>query len=395
MVCATTVFITSCKDDDNDTPTDDNDLKYLIETTVKNSDGLSGASYIQLISEFSGSVDNTNATQIGFASPVYVVDHNVYVFPSFDGSASSTQLKKYSYTPSGMSGPMTLDLPPTSMMYNIVKVANDKAYLSGYALGKLWIINPNTLEKTGEIDLSPYAHSDASPEPAYGYVRDGLYYLPLDQVGANYMPYPDYQQVDVAIIDIATDEVVQVISETTLGLTFPTRPFMKNMIFGNEQNDIYIACAGYFGYVPDFPKNGFVCIPSGQQSFDVSRSWDISQTSIQGTSYTPASVYNCKYIGNGKLVAYVGIAELNGNNPYTAKNSMAVLIDLNARTIKKIEGIPLTDGHSVFIDSYNNLIVLSVYGEQQSGFFTYNPANEEVEFVLSTAGNPAFFHSFE
>lgn len=59
----------------------------------------------------------------------------------------------------------------------------------------------------------------------YGILRDGLYYLPLDQIGENWMPFADYRQVDVAVIDTKTDKVVKVISEKTSGLCFPTRPF--------------------------------------------------------------------------------------------------------------------------------------------------------------------------
>ena len=34
------------------------------------------------------------------------------------------------------------------------------------------------------------------------------------------------------------------------------------------------------------------------------------------------------------MVAYVGVIELMSDNPYTARNSMAVIIDLNKRAIK-------------------------------------------------------------
>ena len=93
----------------------------------------------------------------------------------------------------------------------------------------------------------------------------------------------------------------------------------KGMLFTNEAGDIYMATAGYFGYSKDNTKCGFLCIPKGSTEFDSSKSWDISTTTIAGTNYKPASVYNCQYIGNGKAVAYVGIVELGGSNPYTAK----------------------------------------------------------------------------
>lgn len=43
-----------------------------------------------------------------------------------------------------------------------------------------------------------------------------------------------------------------------------------------------MACTGYFGYDPTYLKNGFVCIPAGKQEFDETKTWDMSNTSIEG-----------------------------------------------------------------------------------------------------------------
>lgn len=168
----------------------------------------------------------------------------------------------------------------------------------------------------------------------------------------------------------------------------------QGMIFANEQKDIYIACCGLFGFNPNYLKNGFICIPAGKQEFDTARSWDISNTTIQGTNYKPTSVYNTLYLGNGKLAAYVNIIELSGDNPYTARNNMAVIIDLNAKTIKRIEGIPETDGFSASIEQYNGDVYFSVYGVAKSGIFAYNPATENVRQVMTSKNGITFIHFF-
>lgn len=155
-----------------------------------------------------------------------------------------------------------------------------------------------------------------------------------------------------------------------------------------------MACTGYFGYDPTYLKNGFVCIPAGKQEFDETKTWDMSNTSIEGSTYKSATVFNCKYIGSGKVAAYVGIVELNGNNPYTARNSMAVIIDLNTKTIKKIEGIPYTDGHSVAIEYHNDEVLFAAYGVDASGVFAYNPTTGKVRQALSTSGNIAYMYFF-
>ncbi len=397
--CFSALFMCMVACSDNDDPDPEQNVgKILIETTVKNPDGASGSSYLQLIPDFSKqTIDNKNSIQVGFDAGIKVLGNNIFVFPEF-GKDGTQEILRYTYDGTrNLKNPATLTLPPVSGAYNFTNVGTEKAYASLYNLGKILIFNPSSMTQIGEIDLSSYAFDDNNPDPASMFVRDGLLYIALNQIGPNWMPYPDYKQVDVAIVNVETDEVVKVASARTSNMTFPTRPHLENMIFTDENNDLYIACAGGFGLDPRFPETGFVCIRSGQTEFDASSSWDISQTPIQNTSYKPGSLSNCKYIGNGKLCAFVAIAELMANNPYTAKYSMAVLIDMKAKTIKKIDGIPLSDGHSVFIETYEDLVVFAAYGESEAGFFTYDPANGEVSDgpVISTAGNPIFMHPFE
>lgn len=402
-VCSLALLTVGCKKDDNNTTQNilkGGSGKYLLETSVKNPDGMSGSSYLQLFSKLSGSIDNLQAEQIEFGSSIQVEGKSVYLFDTMKGVGGITQ---YTYDPATqkLTKGATLAGISNSMVGHLEKVSATKAYVPMYTQGVVWIINPQTMQKTGEIDLAQYAHGDSSPEPAMGIIRDGKYYLCLNQInpGAGWQPYADYQQCDVAIIDPQTDVVEKVVSETTTKLTFPTRPMAqcKGMLFTNEAGDLYIATAGYFGYSKDNTKCGFLCIPKGKTEFDSSKSWDISTTPIAGSKYKPykpASVYNCQYIGNGKAVAYVGIVELGGANPYTAKNAMAVLINFNNKSISQIRGVPLTDGHSILITKLKDRVLFGAFGSDKRGLFAFNPATETVEQVLSTTGNPAFFHEF-
>ncbi len=386
----------ACNDDDKPDKPISNDAKFLIETTVKNPDGATGSDYLQLVSKFSGKVDNANAYQMLFYSIVTVEGQNVYEFPEYMG-ASGVSLNKHFYTGEKLLLKGSLTLPANAGAMNLTIVNENKAYIPLYNMGLVWVINPKTMEKIGEIKLNEYAYSDQNPEPAMGIMRGDFYYLPLSQIGANYMPYDDYQQSDVLVIDAKTDKVVKIISEKITGLTFPTRPMGtgRGLIFIDEQNNIYIACLGYSGYNPNNTKTGFICIPNGKTEFDTSKSWDISNTLIEGTSYKPVSIYNTKYIGNGKVLAYVYIAELAGDNPYTSKNLMAVICNLKTKTIKKIDGMPLSDGFSMAINQYKDKYVFSVCGKEKTGFYTYNPQTGEVQLALETVGNPVCFHYFE
>ena len=157
-------------------------------------------------------------------------------------------------------------------------------------------------------------------------------------------------------------------------------------------------CAGYFGFNPANKHSGLVCIPKSATisatEFDSSKSWDISGTIIEGTTYKPATIYSIEYLGNGKAVAFVGVSELNIKDPFTDKNGIAVLIDLNAKTIKKIDGIPYTDSHSVFIGRNNNEVIFGVSGKEKRGLFSYDPATGISKQVLNTEGGADFFYAF-
>lgn len=365
----------------------------LVSATIKNADGASGSSYIRLIPSTETKYDNSNSIQVGFGATICILGNDIYVFPE-DGPNGKQAITKYTRSDKGLTQTGELRTDPGSYAINLAQVTPEKLYINNYMGGYLTIANAKTFEQIGKIDISSYAYTDNSPNASQGIMRDGLYYLTLNQGGDNWMPYEGHRCVDVLIIDPKTDKVQTLISEKESGLCFPTRPFLKNMIFTTEANDIYIACTGYFGYNPQYLKSGFVCIPSGTQAFDASRSWDISQTTIEGTNYKPSSLYNTKYIGNNLVAAYVGILELSGSNPYTARNSMAVLIDLKARTIKQIAGIPLTDGHSVAIEMHGDEVIFSAFGKDNSGLFAFNPKTMEVRQTLKAAENINFVHFF-
>lgn len=366
----------------------------LIETTIKNADGATGQSYIQQVPSLCGTVNMTEGIQVGFSSTLSFEGKYVYVFPEF-GTNSNQNFTKYEHTSAGLKKVGEMQTIPNSYPVNLSAVSAEKAYVPMYNLGKVMVINPATMTQTGEIDLTEYAHGDSSADPASGIVVGGFYYLPLNQINSSWMPYDDHRQVDVAVIDTATDQVVKVISETASGLCFPTRPFLPGMIFTDESGDVWMACTGYFGYNPECLSNGFACLSTSRKEFIAEKSWDISGTEIEGCGYKPASVYNCRYLGDGKLAAYVGIIELMGDNPYTARNSMPVFIDLKARTIRMIEGIPCSDGHSVAIEYHDGLVYYSSFGVDKAGVFTYNPGTEEVKQVISLSGNLNYIHFFD
>ena len=234
--CSLALLSVSCKKDDTPTltPSNEGSGKYLVKTTFKNPDGKSGSSYLQLTNHLNATtaLNNKQAIQVPYMSSVMIYGNEVYSLDAIDGSYG---VRKFIYNPTTqkLTESKKFDTPAHSMPCNLIKVSDTKAYLPLYNVPKVLIINPQTMQKTGEIDIQRYAHSDSSPDAGYGIIRDGYFYLPLLQLGPDYAPYADHLQSDVLIINVQTDKVEKVISETTTQLAMPSQPSCVLVISGS------------------------------------------------------------------------------------------------------------------------------------------------------------------
>lgn len=391
-VCSLMVLASACKKEKNEPEKPKGAI--LIATTTLNPDGMSGQSYIKMIPELKGEVSSEGAIPTGFASSLTVEGNDLFVFPEY-GPNGKQVIEKYTLDQGKLALSGEVKIIPNSYPVNLTMISPEKAYVSCYNIGQVMIINPKSMTQIAMIDLKPYAYGDNSCEPAYGYVRDGIFYLPLNQNNPRWMPYEDNRIVEVLKIDIKTDKVIGVAKETQSGLCFPVRPYNRDMIFLDEQNNLWVTCMGFLGFNPDHRENGFVCIPAGSQEFDPARSWDISSAPIEGTSYRAASIMNSSYIGNGKVVAFVIIADLMGQNPYTARYNMPVIIDLKTKTIKKIAGVPITDGYAMAITHHDGKVFFSAFGEKEAGVYIYNPDDGTASQALKSKEHITFIHFFE
>jgi hypothetical protein len=138
--------------------------------------------------------------------------------------------------------------PPNGMLsvgngtnaWDIVFVNADKAYVSRSGSPKLLIIDPTTLRRTGELDLSHLVKptdSDGSPDPAYMLIRNGLVYVALQHIDVNQSPLLTVARGEVVVIDPTTDRIVTVI---TLNGTHPLSEFQ----FSPSLNRILISSVG-------------------------------------------------------------------------------------------------------------------------------------------------------
>jgi hypothetical protein len=109
----------------------------------------------------------------------------------------------------------TLSVDSGSDPQDIAFVNANKAYVSRLASARLLIINPTTLTRLGELDLSSLAKpddSDRSPDPAFMLVHNGLVYVALRHIDFNTpSPLTKVANGEVVVIDPTNDRIRTVV----------------------------------------------------------------------------------------------------------------------------------------------------------------------------------------
>jgi DNA-binding beta-propeller fold protein YncE len=96
---------------------------------------------------------------------------------------------------------------------DIAFVSPTKAYVSRYGRPDLWIVNPQTGEQIGAIDLSPFADADGIPEMAGMAVVGTRLYVTCQRLDQNAGFVPTEKSLLIAI-DTITDRVVDMDPQT-------------------------------------------------------------------------------------------------------------------------------------------------------------------------------------
>ena len=163
MIFAAAMFaalcFNSCDKNDPEIPIAGGSGNVLLLTALPNATGMDGTVYMQLIDEpklgATMAVDNKNGINVPFGSsyPV-VIGNEVYVFPSYHMTMDKNELVRYRRVNGGLQKMGSMPLPANNSANSLVKLSPTKAYLSLAGLGKIYIFNPETMQKTGEIDLT-------------------------------------------------------------------------------------------------------------------------------------------------------------------------------------------------------------------------------------------------
>ncbi|WP_329904926.1 hypothetical protein [Porphyromonas pogonae] len=384
------------KPDPNPNPNPEVREKILIETSVFNPGGETGSSYIQMIPNLlPKTYDNTHAIPAGFHVSCNVVGNHVYDFPNYLGSTKS-ELVQYTVGDNGtLMNKKGMTLPGNSAASNVVELNGSKAYLALQSIGYVYVFDPSTMQKIGEIDLNSLKAEGANVSPGAMLIRDNYLYVGLNQMNNSWMP--NEKQAEVAIIDTKTDKVVKKIIDKKHQLSFATRPIEPKSIFMDEAGDIYINCLGGFGLKPGF-EGGLLRIKKGQTDFDPNYVLDLSKTDIEGLEVSGKAQFiaSCCYIGNGLLAAYLNVNALEpGGNPYTAFIQAAAIIDIRTGKISRIKELAPSNPFTMAIGLYKDQVIFGSSNKKDEGLYSYTPKDGKVVGpIVRTQGTPIFFHYF-
>lgn len=260
-------FCISCEKDDPTPSSSEEDAGFVHSVNVGDN------TYISLFKDLNvGEVDTDKAQILAKGAFTYVHKDKVYV-------TDTEYFYKYAVNRGNLvQEGQTLIFPAGAKAVFISFVSDTKAYVSCLGLGKLWIIDPSTMKKTGEIDLSEFAigkeSGDNNPEPASSIIRDGILYVSLTQLRSQFNPNAGSH---IVLIDTKTDKPIKMISDDRATMVSSMTPAGDPFI--DEKGDIYFYSVAMFGYVPNL-KEGFLRIKKNEQEFDKSYYFPVSDKDI-------------------------------------------------------------------------------------------------------------------
>lgn len=387
--------LVSCsKDDNNEDPKPVDESNLLLSSTVVNADGQSGSGYIQVISNLDEKTyDVKEALPFTFFHKPVVIGNSVYELPFF----GSNSLTKYTKGDNGLVKSRSLSIEENSNPSGIVLLSDTKAYVTLYGKGKILVINPKTMEKSGEISIADYGVEDQNPDAAQMIIRGDNLFVALGQSIGGFFPSEDRPYADMLVIDTKTDKVIKMTTEKTTGLSTPSRPNDPQSIFMDENQDIYVTCIAAFGARPSH-KTGFLRIKNGQTEFDQSWSLPIESITVDGNTQKVDYVQYSQYGGNGKLYAIVNIPALYSNpvNYLNDRTCVPVVIDLNTKSVTVIDELPKSNSYCS-VTKYKDSIIFGLDGSESSGYFRYDLKTGKVSSnpVIKVDGAPTGLYSFQ
>ncbi len=231
MIYVATAFIGCDKSDDDKKETKSYNLAFVV--TADFASGVGSFSTIDRLThevvKNIGSV-SPDATAVYYDGKIYVINRftydNIQVLDPEDGYNTILQFSTGNGT-----NPQDIDF-----------ISDGKAYISLNQAPYLLVVNPQSGEELGRIDLSAYADEDGSPEAAQGVLVGGYYYLLLQRLDT-LTTWEPVGESYIVVIDTASDSIF---GDFTLAFTNPVSPLIEVPGAGRGSRFL-VACTGVWG----------------------------------------------------------------------------------------------------------------------------------------------------
>jgi sugar lactone lactonase YvrE len=277
-----------------------------------------------------------------------------------------------------------------AMMMKIVADEN-KIYVNQTFGTGLVAVDAKTLKTIATIDLSEYMEETAQMVgPGSSVVREGKLFVSLGQ-------YVDAQnaitgaQGSVAIIDIATDKVEKVISESMTAAVGGLDDMNNSSAFVDEKGNIYFYSAAAMGWMEGY-KEGWVRIKAGETEFDTSWVFRMKEAEYEGESSSNNFLMTGgAYAGDGKFVGFFGNFA-DPSNFYNYEWSF-VVVDVYKKTVEKIPGLSPTIpwfAPSIHIDS-DGSVLFGHADEENNSIYRYDVDSKKLTKEMDVKTGTAYY----
>ncbi|MEM0940221.1 MAG: hypothetical protein AAF600_16525 [Bacteroidota bacterium] len=275
-------------------------------------------------------------------------------------------------------------------------VSETKGYYADLEQFNIQIFNPQTMERTGEVDMESARQGGQDVQQVlYMISRDGKLFAGFTAGPAAFSTFRD--SAFLAVIDIETDELEAVRIKD--GASFlgdfwiRTNPFVID-----QNNDIYMTALGDpFGGENNGGLNGegrlskVLRIRSGETDFDATYEWDIANELGR-----PSIMRSLFIASNGSAYTCLLTEDLQTPELFSQPAYHFFELDLANQTGQQITGLPLTAGFgTATLLEIDNRVLFPIVNEdiEFNGYYFKDLGTQQtgVQFKLSAGGRPRSF----
>ncbi len=362
-ICAS-LFFTACNRDNNTPNPGEN--PYVLSLGVQGSDG----SFTYYTVPFNDVMSGTlSAVGQGIEQPGYYdftqIDNTIYSMGGL-GDVNVVGITKNEDGSLRQIG----DVSYTTGLADIVKaddntlIALEMAFNSDVI--RFHTLNATTLRATS-TKQHPVSAITTQSVPFYSGMRISGNHLFLSYYIANPTTFatPNTNEAEIAVFSYPGLEFQKVIKDTRTG---PVGGFnTKSGLIKNERGDVYALSHSNpaNGFSQSTKPAGILRINSGSSAFDPSYFFDVD--AITGGK----TIAHIMYLGNGKAFVEVNTASRNAQAAWSDAPLRSAIIDLNAKTINYINGVPEHAGGGRRLPAlyHENHVYMAV--PEASGIYVY------------------------